>query len=115
MGEPYLPERIAVDAAGFYWRVVSDEMWSMCPTNSDNSPIPEPVTFYVRDGGNIEQKYRRELWLNHGHPFSALYGDDGEMQCHTCPFDFKREGIEACEQQRVIVRSAQMRASTGGK
>jgi hypothetical protein len=46
-----------VDADGFYWREVpaDDEigvpaMWSMCPTNPDNSPIPEPFTYYVPEG-----------------------------------------------------------------
>ena len=43
----YLPPKIAVDGKGFYWRCVSDEMWSMCPTNPDNSPTPEPITYYV--------------------------------------------------------------------
>jgi hypothetical protein len=38
--------------------------------------------------GELETKYRRELWLNHGHPVTVLYGDDGEMQCSACPFDF---------------------------
>jgi hypothetical protein len=37
---------------------------------------------------------RREWWLNHTHPISALYGDDGELQCHACPADFKREPLE---------------------
>lgn len=30
------------------------------------------------------------LWLRHGCPISALYGDDGEMQCNKCGIDFKR-------------------------
>ena len=33
---------------------------------------------------------RRLLWLRHGCPFGALYGDDGEMQCSECLVDFKR-------------------------
>jgi len=41
-----------------------------------------------------EANLRQEWWLNHGHAFSALYGDDGEMQCASCPCDFKRESIE---------------------
>lgn len=31
---------------------------------------------------------RRLLWMNHGHEFSALYGDDGEMQCNKCMCEF---------------------------
>lgn len=38
---------VAIDANGYWWRVWGeDPMWSMCPTNPDNSPIPEPVKFY---------------------------------------------------------------------
>lgn len=43
-----LPDRIAIDANGFGWRVWDDGTWSMVPTNPDNSPIPQPVTFYER-------------------------------------------------------------------
>jgi hypothetical protein len=51
MNEPHIPSfdpkppRLAVDANGYVWRVY-DEYWSMCPVNPDNSPIPQPVTFY---------------------------------------------------------------------
>jgi len=31
------------------------------------------------------------LWLRHGCEMSALYGDDGEMQCKKCVIDFKRD------------------------
>lgn len=37
------------------------------------------------------------LWLNHGCPSHALYGDDGEMQCHACMVDFKRSDAKAIE------------------
>ena len=40
----------------------------------------------------LEQKYRKELWLNHGH--HGLYGDDGEMQCIEC---LTRKAIEEGE------------------
>jgi hypothetical protein len=39
---------------------------------------------------NIE--LRKLLWLNHGH--FQLYRDDGEMQCHECGLDFKRDPVE---------------------
>lgn len=43
-----MPDRIAVDAKGYGWRVWNDqEMWSMVPTNPDNSPIPQPVKWFV--------------------------------------------------------------------
>ncbi len=38
--------RLAVDAKGYVWRVFEDA-WSMAPSNPDNSPIPEPVRYYV--------------------------------------------------------------------
>jgi hypothetical protein len=33
---------------------------------------------------------RRLLWLRHGCNPAALYGDDGELQCHECMIDFLR-------------------------
>jgi hypothetical protein len=44
----------------------------------------------------IEQQLRSEWWLNHGCPWRALYGDDGEMQCNAlgCMKDFKHEPLE---------------------
>ena len=42
----------------------------------------------------VENKYRKLLWLNHGH-MNRLYGDDGEMQCGVC--DFKRGPLENLE------------------
>lgn len=36
---------------------------------------------------------RTELWMRHGHSGAALYGDDGEMQCHECLLDFRREPV----------------------
>lgn len=49
---------------------------------------------------------RRELWLHHGHPITALYGDDGEMQCSMCAVkDWKRESlrdlIDSIQRQRM--------------
>lgn len=40
---------------------------------------------------------RRLLWLRHGCPFPALYGDDGEMQCNVCMLDFKRNSAQTIE------------------
>jgi hypothetical protein len=37
---------------------------------------------------------RKLLWLRHGCPINALYGDDGEMQCGICLVDFKRDSAE---------------------
>lgn len=39
-------DRLAVDAEGYVWRVYGDH-WSMARTNPDNSPVPQPVTYYA--------------------------------------------------------------------
>jgi hypothetical protein len=45
-----LPDRIAIDAKGYGWRVWDgSDVWSMVPINPDNSPIPQPVTWYERE------------------------------------------------------------------
>ena len=41
---------------------------------------------------------RKLLWIRHGCPFSALYGDDGEMQCHICMIDFKNQSAKTMEE-----------------
>lgn len=47
-----------------------------------------------------ELTLRRLLWLRHGCPFEALYGDDGEMQCNAvgCRIDFLRATPDQIEQ-----------------
>ena len=56
----------------------------------------------------LEQKYRKELWLNHGH--HGLYGDDGEMQCIEChPYgatDYKRDPLDKVEHATFRARMA---------
>lgn len=42
-----MSERLAVDADGFVWWHHADGTWSMARTNPDNSPIPQPVTYFV--------------------------------------------------------------------
>ena len=51
----------------------------------------------VVDSTRIEQLLRREWWLHHGHEYSAMYGDDGEMQCQACPADFLRQPLDELE------------------
>lgn len=51
----------------------------------------------------FEEKYRYQLWRNHGHGGISLYGDDGEMQCHECKqWDYKRGNLEELEHQSSI-------------
>lgn len=48
LGPKAIPDRFAVDAKGYVWRVWDDvDHWSMAPTNPDNSPVPQPVTWFV--------------------------------------------------------------------
>ena len=44
-----------------------------------------------------ERATREALWLGHGHT-TALYGDDGEMQCCACKpvTDYKRLPVSDC-------------------
>lgn len=44
----------------------------------------------LRETRAAETLLRKLLWIRHGCEFSALYGDDGEMQCHRCRLDFRR-------------------------
>lgn len=43
------------------------------------------------------KKLRMLLWARHG--CSALYGDDGEMQCSHCMIDFKRDSADYIERK----------------
>ena len=52
----------------------------------------------VLDMYRAENKLLRQLlWLRHGCSGSALYGDDGEMQCNKCVIDFRRDTPEQIE------------------
>ena len=52
-----------------------------------------------------EALLREMLWIRHDqHHFSALYGDDGEMQCAVCGIDFKRWTVK--EIQDAFIRIA---------
>lgn len=57
------------------------------------------------DYSEIEQAYRQELWINHGHVGAVLYGDDGEMQCKSCKlWDYKRSPLAAIREQANAAR-----------
>lgn len=66
--------------------------WGICAARRKVDPaymvrMDPPTTIALCD--EIE-RMRRLLWLRHGCPVTALYGDDGEMQCNACIIDFKR-------------------------
>lgn len=58
----------------------------------------------------VEQALRREWWINHGHDYYALYGDDGEMACNACPADFKRQPLDELD-ELVVARRLEHAAS----
>lgn len=49
---------------------------------------------------------RRLLWLRHGCPSHALYGDDGEMQCHACMVDFRRDTPERIDERFLEINAS---------
>jgi hypothetical protein len=51
----------------------------------------------LADDGSSDDALRRLLWLRHGCGVSALYGDDGEMQCARCGIDFRRDAVARIE------------------
>lgn len=62
---PYaIADRIAVDGMGFGWRVWDDQTWwSMIPTNPDNSPVPQPITWFVKAELVEELRKAQALWV----------------------------------------------------
>ncbi len=45
---------------------------------------------------DTERRLRQQLWLDHGCELDGpgnIYGDDGEMQCHSCGSDFLRQSL----------------------
>lgn len=65
----------------------------------------------------MEKRIRLALWLNHGHGYPYLYGDDGEMQCHhkdCLGMDYHRDSMDIIDirlhQQRQRYLAAAARA-----
>ncbi len=57
-------------------------------------PLPRPIKV------DENMLLRKLLWLMHG--CTALYGDDGEMQCNCGnhpPIDFKRDSVEEIDRK----------------
>ncbi len=60
-----------------------------------------------------EQQLREWLWVNHGHPVHALYGDDGERQCSPCAptWDYRRMPLDELVKQAFKVAREQAYAA----
>lgn len=83
--QPNMPESGLVDACR--------QVKQAAITHADNSEK------LVQDSKHL----RELLWLRHGCPSYALYGDDGEMQCGKCLVDFRRDsGVAIAERFRRI-------------
>lgn len=90
LGPNAVPDRIAIDAKGYGWRVWDDQpdMWSMVPQNPDNSPIPKPLTWFVRANSQAGSSY------------------DADARCPKCGHDdvattYRQNGHEyACRDHR---------------
>lgn len=101
-----LPDRIAIDAKGYGWRQWDDEeMWSMVPTNPDNSPIPQPVTWFVLVPSKHEadlDAVATALGTNGFDRLMELVGEDNRPEATSCLTGIVRavvadliEGMEA--------------------
>lgn len=58
--------------------------WGLYKTD----PLYHATIYRMTRAGGPESTLRRLLWAHHGH--DALYGDDGELQCHSCGLDYLR-------------------------
>ena len=58
-------------------------------------------------------RLRELLWLYHGCPSPALYGDDGEMQCGACVIDFRRNTVETIRARWEAKARAALTAARG--
>jgi len=65
----------------------------------EQKELYDKLTLIETDTLEREKNLRKLLWLKHGCSFSALYGDDGEMQCGICMIDFKRMSLEQIEEK----------------
>lgn len=80
-----VPDRIAVDAKGFGWRVWDDsEIWSMVPVNPDNSPIPQPVTWFVRFPDSVLDAATKALCTNGADRLLELVGPENRREAIAC-------------------------------
>ena len=61
------------------------------------------ISKIVREILDDNKKLREMLWLRHGCTSTALYGDDGEMQCHQCEIDFRRNLADVIETKFIEI------------
>jgi hypothetical protein len=98
IGNEDLDDDMLYDAAGSLLPCLCDALLRAglaTPCKCEPDRPHDPGCRYVASLKNSESlrgdaEWRRLLWLAHGCPVSALYGDDGEMSCGNCGVDFKR-------------------------
>ena len=67
----------------------------------------------LKDVEQDASRLRELLWLYHGCPSPALYGDDGEMQCGACVIDFRRNTVETIRARWEAKARAALTAARG--
>lgn len=76
------------------------------PTGRPTASASLPDRESLLDDRWCERELRREWWLNHGHDFVAIYGDDGEMQCAQClGIDYKRTPLPDLYEHVTLLRA----------
>ena len=67
--------------------------------------ITKPELTEAKAKVNVEAEVmlRELLWIRHGCELFTLYGDDGEMQCHKCGIDFKRDTPEQIKNRFIDI------------
>jgi hypothetical protein len=78
---------LAGDTTGVLTQATKDE-------SKEDAEECELAVAALSEDAMSDKHLRKLLWLRHGCPISALYGDDGEMQCPVCKIDFLRDSPE---------------------
>lgn len=65
----------------------------------------------VRELRAENTELRELLWIRHGCPTIALYGDDGERQCSKCLLDFKRLPVKEITERWLTVSQRALSAA----
>ena len=94
---------------GFKTVIHSEEARNIARDLLDERAANALLTAEVERLTGIELKYRKSLWMGHGH--DHLYGDDGEMQCTQCPgeaWDYRRAPLEVIERAAWFARTTSL-------
>lgn len=76
-----------------------------------NENLPSALKERIAELEADNKGLRTLLILRHGCGFDALYGDDGELQCHKCGIDFKRMPAEEISERFEAIGRANYTAA----